>query len=67
LTAILKEGCEREIERGRTYVRNGSVVDLQIAPGKVVLNRMTRLGMPVLSPRRWLRNYRPPREAITQR
>src|ERR1700681_5011217 len=27
--------CERRLPRGRTYVRNGSVVDLQIARGKV--------------------------------
>src|SRR4030088_1327398 len=26
---------ENRLPRGRTYVRNGSVVDLQIAPGKV--------------------------------
>src|SRR5438094_9480848 len=27
---------ENRLPRGRTYVRNGSVVDLQIKPGKVV-------------------------------
>ncbi len=27
--------CSNRLPRGRTYVRNGSVVDLQIAPGKV--------------------------------
>src|SRR5579859_5463156 len=27
---------ESRLTRGRTYVRNGSVVDLQIAPGKVI-------------------------------
>src|SRR5438045_2106605 len=26
---------ENRLPRGRTYVRNGSVIDLQIAPGKV--------------------------------
>src|SRR5437870_5279274 len=27
---------ENRLPRGRTYVRNGSVVDLQIQPGKIV-------------------------------
>lgn len=31
---------ENRLPRGRTYVRNGSVIDLQIAPGKVVAKVM---------------------------
>lgn len=31
---------ENRLPRGRTYVRNGSVIDLQIAPGKVIAKVM---------------------------
>ena len=31
---------ENRLPRGRTYVRNGSVIDLQIAPGKITAKVM---------------------------
>ena len=50
---------ENRLPRGRTYVRNGSVVDLQIAPGEVQarvagseLYRVT-IGVSAVPPARW--------------
>jgi len=50
---------ENRLPRGRTYVRNGSVIDLQIAPGKVIAKVMgsslyqIEIGIAPLPPAQW--------------